>query len=508
MALSNLKLRAARGSIYMTAVSLGLRPVSMALAIVLARLLAPADFGLLALAMIVFNAANLITDLGMRPTVVQTKLDLNKVAHYAFVLVMAASILFTLASIALAEPLANLLGGSEELIPILQWMAIYVTIDGLWIIPEALLRRDLRFKELALSQLPGELASTIIAIPLALMGYGVWSLVIGNCLGQLLRAALLWAYYRPWIWLKPQKWDKEIVRAMLNYGIPSLGSGLLRYTQSQIDTFIVGRRLGPTPVGLYNKAYTLTGRMSDMLTNSIFGNVLFPSYSKIQDDKPRLTRAYLKSTKMVFLMIVPVSLGLAITAPLLVPVLLGEQWIPMIVLWQIFSLYGLTRPVSTNSAPIFLATGQPRRNLTASLVLMGTMVPLLFLLIGPYGAEGAAVAVSAASVIAMLFNVWQVNQILPGTALKTFTQSLPFFLAGGLMTLGVVLTQPFFIRLAGGENLVSLSLIVLVGAVIYIVAILILQRDLIMELYELLIRALGIDKRWPRLVPARLRPNK
>lgn len=480
----------------------------MALAIILARLLAPADFGLLALAMIVFNAANLLTDLGMRPTVVQTKEDINKVAYYAFVMVMTASILFTILSILAAEPLANLLGGSAELIPIIQWMAVYVAIDGLWIIPEALLRRDLRFKELALSQLPGELASTIIAIPLAIAGYGVWSLVIGNILGQLLRAALLWWYYRPWIWLKPKPWDREIVRGMLNYGLPSLGSGVLRYIQSQVDTFIVGRLLGPTSVGLYNKAYTLTGRMSDLLTNSIFGNVLFPSYAKIQDDRPRLSRAYLKSTKMVFLMIVPVSVGLAITAPLLVPVLLGEQWIPMVVMWQIFSLYGLTRPVSTNSAPVFLATGQPRRNLTSSLVLMGTLFPLLFLLIGPYGANGAAVAVAIANTVAMLFNVWQVNQILPGTAVKTFTQSLPFFLAGGLMALSVLLTKDGIIQLAGGENLLSLLLIVLVGALVYIAAILVLQRPLIMELYELLIKALGFDKRWPRLLPSHLRTGK
>ncbi len=111
--MSNLKLRAARGSIYMTAISLGLRPLSMALAIVLARLLSPADFGLLALAMIVFNAANLFTDLGMRPTVVQTKQDLNKVAYYAFVMVMGASIFFTTLAVILARPIAQFQGGGH-----------------------------------------------------------------------------------------------------------------------------------------------------------------------------------------------------------------------------------------------------------------------------------------------------------------------------------------------------------------------------------------------------------
>ncbi len=506
--MSNLKIRAARGSMYMAAMSFGLRPISMALAIVLARLLTPEDFGLLALAMILFNAANYLTDLGMRPTVVQTKEDINKVGHYAFVLVMAASILFTVLSILLAKPLATLLGGSEELVTVIRWMAIYVTIDGLWIVPEALLRRDLRFKELSLSQIPGELASTVISIPLALMGFGVWSLVIGACAGQLIRAVLLWIYCRPWIWIRPQKWEPEIVKKMLGYGLPSMGSGLLKFFQNQIDTFIVGRQLGAASVGLYSKAFNLTTRLSDMLTTSIFGNVLFPSYAKMQDDKPRLARAYLKSTNMVFLMIVPVSVGLAITAPLLVPVLLGPQWVPMIAIWQIFSLYGLTRPISTNSAPIFLAVGQPRRNLTAGLVLLAVMIPLLFLMIPPYGATGAALAVSIANVVAMSFNVFQVNQILPGTAGKSLLQSVPFLIAGGLMALGVVLLQEPIVNLAGGENVLALILIILIAALIYIAAILVLQRALVIEIYELMIKALGFDRRWPRLLPSHPRAGK
>ena len=506
--MSNLKLRAARGSIYMTAVSFGMRPFSMILAIILARLLSPTDFGLLAMAMLIFNAANLFTDMGMRPTVVQTKEDINKVAHYAFVIVMVASIAFTLLSMLIAVPLTTLLGGSAQLTPIIRWMAIYVTIDGLWIIPEALLRRDLRFKELSLSQVPGEIASVVIAIPLALMGFGVWSLVIGNCLGQLLRAGLLWSYYRPWIWLRPQKWEWPIVKGMIRFGLPSLGSGLLRYVQNQIDDFILGRRLGPTPLGYYNKAWNLTTRLSDMLTTSIFGNVLFPSYAKIQDDKERLARAYLKSTKMVFLMIVPVSVGLAITAQLLVPVLLGPKWAPMIPIWELFSLYGLTRPISTNSAPIFLAVGQPGRNLTASAVLLGVMLPLIFWLIDPYGAVGVAVAVSVANAVVMLFNVYQVNQILPNTAVQTFIQSVPFLIAGGLMGLSVIFLQPSIIELAGGKNLISLTLVILVGAITYLGAILLLQRDLVRELYELTVKALGLDRRWPKLLPPHLRTGK
>jgi O-antigen/teichoic acid export membrane protein len=287
-----------------------------------------------------------------------------------------------------------------------------------------------------------------------------------------------------------------------------MGGGALKTVQDQIDTWIVGRRLGPASVGLYGKAFSLTTRLGFFLASSIFGNVLFPSYAKIKDDVPRLARAYLKSNKMVFLMIMPVSVGLAITAPLLVPVLLGEQWIPMIRVWQLFSLYGLTRPISVNSSPLFLAVGQPRRNISASIVLLGVMLPLLLLLIGPYGIEGAAVAVSIAHLLAMCFNVYQVNQLLPGTARQTILQSIPFMIAGGVMAVGVLLLQEPIIALAGGPNVLALVLVILLAALIYFAAILLVQRELVLETYELVIKSLRFDKRWPRLLPAHLRTMK
>ncbi len=506
--MSNLKVRTARGSMFMAGLSLGMRPISMLLAIILLRLLNPPDFGLIAMSMILLNTANLFTDLGMRPAIVQTKYDIHKVAHYAFVLVMLTSMAVTGIVMLLAAPLANFLGGGADLVPVLRTMALVVTADGLWIVPEALLRRDLRFKQLGLAQIPSELASTIIAIIFAVLGFGVWSLVIGNIAAEVIRAILTWGFYRPWIWLKPRKWESEIVRSLLNFGVPTMGSGVLRYFQTQIDTLIVGRSFGATPVGYYGKAYDLTTRLSDMLTSSIFGNVLFPSYAKLQDDKPRLARAYLKSTNMVLLMIVPMSVGLAIVAPILVPVLLGAKWLPMIPLWQIFALYGITRPISTNASPIFLAVGQPRRNISASLVLLAIMIPLIFLMMGPWGITGVALAVSLAHTVTMLFNVFQVNQILPGTGRKTFVQSLPFLASGGVMALGVYLLSGPITAAFGGTNVLSLVAIIIVGALIYIAVTLLLQRPLVMELYELLVKALGIDRRWPRLVPQRLRTSK
>jgi O-antigen/teichoic acid export membrane protein len=245
-----------------------------------------------------------------------------------------------------------------------------------------------------------------------------------------------------------------------------------------------------------------------MMSNAIFGQVLFPSYARMQDDKARLTRAYLKSTKMVFLVTVPISLGLLVTAPLLVEVALGAKWLPMVPVWQVFCVYGLTRPVSTNASPLFLAVGKPRNNVIAGLLLIGVMIPLVVLLIEPYGIVGAAVGVSLAHIIAMLFNVYQAERILPGSGIRTILDWMPFLAAGGVMSLGIVLLQDSIMAVLGGANIISLVVVILLGALIYIAMVILLQRELVMELYELTIRALGIDRRWPRLLPEHLRTNK
>ena len=106
----NLKIKTARGSMYTGAVIVGLRPLSLVIDVLLLRLLNPEDFGLIALAMILFNTANLFTDFGMRQAIVQSKEDLKKVTHYAFVMVMVGSILINALIIVLAEPLAQLVG--------------------------------------------------------------------------------------------------------------------------------------------------------------------------------------------------------------------------------------------------------------------------------------------------------------------------------------------------------------------------------------------------------------
>ena len=144
-------MKTARGSMITAAVTLGIRPITMIFDIILLRILSPTDFGLLAMTMILFNTTNLFTDMGMRQTIVQTRHDLKKVAHYAFVIVMVGSLLVNALVILLARPLATLIGGGEQVVPIIIGLSFIITIDGMWVVPEGIMRRDLRFKQLALA---------------------------------------------------------------------------------------------------------------------------------------------------------------------------------------------------------------------------------------------------------------------------------------------------------------------------------------------------------------------
>jgi PST family polysaccharide transporter len=501
-------MKTARGSMITAATLLGMRPITMIFDIILLRLLVPADFGLIAMAMILLNTTNLFTDMGMRQVIVQTRHDVKKVSQYAFVIVVAGSVLVNILVVLFAGPLADLFGGGQPLVPIIIALSFLITIDGLWVVPDGLMRRNLRFKQMALAQFISDLIGSFTSIIFAYMGFGVWSLVIGSLTSKTLRGIMLWAYARPWFWLRPQGWDREVAESVVRFGAPTMSSGLLKYFATQWDTWFVGRALGVTAVSFYSRSFDLTTRVSDMLSNTLFGQVLFPSYAKLQDDPPRLTRVYLKSTSLVLMLMIPVSLGLLVTAPMLVPVLLGEQWRPMIPVWQVFCVYGLTRPISTNSSPLFLAVGKPRNNVSASLVVIALMVPLVVLLIGPYGILGAAFGVLVAYTAAMFFNVYQVERILPGSAVKTLLQSLPFLLAGGVMSAAILLAWTPIVALAGGENALALILLIALGALTYLAVVLIVQRPLMVELYELVISALGLDRRWPRLAPRRPRPTE
>jgi O-antigen/teichoic acid export membrane protein len=295
---------------------------------------------------------------------------------------------------------------------------------------------------------------------------------------------MIWVLCPGWEWLKPKPWDKTLMRDLLKFGIHATGGGFITFFYSIADNFIIGKWLGAAALGFYSKSHDFTRRTVDQI-NNVIGAVLLPSYSKIQSDTQRLSRAYLKSLRLVSFVTVPVAMGTLITAPEMIGTLLGEKWMPMVPALQVLACVSLVKPLSASTSALFLSVGRPLFNLRAGIVVTAVMIPLSFLLLR-YNIVGVAVAVLVAHLAGFGFNIYQVRTVLPKTASRIVPAAAPALVAAGLMMVGVHLSKEPLLRVVGGEHtLVSLGAMVAVGMLLYGGVLFLIQRSLVLEMVGL-----------------------
>lgn len=473
------------------------RPLQLVGTIILARLLSPSDFGTVTLAMVLIGTSYMFVGLGMDAALVHSEMDRKKVAFQAFAISLFSGILSFLVLSINAEIISSILGDVD--VAVFRGLLPIILFTTLTIVPEAMLSKELRFNRLSAAVIISEIMYMIVAIILAVMGYGLWSLVYGKIASALVRVILVWLYNPSWDWIKPKKWDWDIMRSLLRFGLQTTAGGIVSYFHTHWDDWFVGRQFGTTALGYYSKAYDLSNNVLSSFSRSVINGVFFPSYTKIQNEKERLTRVYLKSYYVVLLMMVPISLGMLVLAPELVPVLLGPKWIPMITTLQIFAFMVLVRPLSENTVPLFLAVGRPNYMVRAGLVLSVVMVPLVIGL-SNWGIEGVAIAVVISHIAGVAYNLVLVERILPGIIRPTLSAFVKFAVMGLLMALCVQLVKPYVLQLVGGiPNVLSLVILVMVGVVVYCGLAFLTQKTLIYELVQLFLVGLKIENRFPKL---------
>lgn len=493
----SLKVKTARNSLVMGAVTVVLRPLDLIVSVILARLLDPGDFGLVSLAMVLVTTSNLFTGLGMAQAVIHSQEERRKIASHGFVLVMVAGLLFFLLVQAASLPLAGFLG-DERTAPILRALSYMILVQALGLIPLSLLRKELQFERVAISAVLADLFSSAMVLTLAWLGYGLWSIVYASVLKTLVNSVLYWLFCPDWDWLKPLPWDWQAARNLWQYGFKTMSNGLLSYFHTHWDDWLVGRMLGAQALGFYSQGYNFSNSTISNLSRNVISNVFFPSYAKIQQDKERLAKAYLKSVNLVLLVTTPMALGLLLIAHEIVTVVLGAKWLPMVPALQIFSFMILTRPISENSAPLFQAVGLPGYNVRAGFVLLAVMMPLAFLLLNQ-GIAGVAIAVAVSHFVGMAYNVYQMNTILPGTAKQTFKRAVPVLVAGASMMLAVQLVKMVLIAQIGGvAHWGALSILIGTGAVAYLAVVVLTQRALVQEVFGTTVAALSFKRRTGR----------
>lgn len=480
-----LKLKAIRGSLLTGGVSFLLRPLNLFVSVLLLRLLDPEDFGLIALAMLLLTSSSLFSGLGMGAAIVHTDLDQQKAAFHALIVtVVTGSLLYSIVVLNAAF-FANLLGNAEVMI-IIRWLSIIILLDALAIVPEGLLSKELLFERLSAVTFVTEIVNIVLSLLLAMTGFGLWSLVYARMGSALARTALTWLLCPGWGWLQPRRWDWQLVKALLHYGVNNTASGFVSYFHTYWDDWLVGRWLGATQLGFYNRAYELSNKTLASISGVMINSVFFPLYVRMREDSAGLNRAYLKSYQVVLLLMAPIALGMLATAPEIVYGVLGAKWTPLIPLLQIYSIMVLTRPISTNTAPLFMALGRPDYNTRAGLLLLAVMVPLALALL-QWGGNGVAIAVVTAHIVGALYNIYQVNTLLPGTGIETMRLSIPALGSSLGMMVVVLGAKPLLAQMMDGPHtLSSLCILVILGGITYAILSYLTQRHLVRELWLML----------------------
>ena len=342
---------------------------------VLARLLAPADFGVVSAALVVIGFSAIASQIGLGPALVQRRELEQRHIDTAFVASVALGFLLG-GTVWLIAPFASTFFRLPSVQPVLRVLALTFVIQGLGLVSESLLRREMRFRWLANRDIVTyAVGYGGVGVTLAMLGWGPWSLVAAQLCQVTLRTSLLLVLHPPRL---RRLGDWEAFKDLMYFGGGFTLAKIANYVALQGDNLVVGRTLGAAALGFYGRAYQLMTAPAHAI-GLVLDNVLFPALAKVQDDQKRLTLGYRRGIALIALVVLPPSVIILVVAPEIVHVLLGARWVSTVAPFQVLAAGMLFRTSYKMSDSLARSTGAVYRRASrqagyAALVLGGAWV--------------------------------------------------------------------------------------------------------------------------------------
>lgn len=443
--------------------------LSWASTLVVARLLTPADYGLMGLAVIYHGIVTMLSEFGIGTTIVAMRgLSDDQHAQINSLSVMFGAASFVVSCV--AAPLLARFFAAPELTWVVITMSTIFLITGVRVVPQALLQRDMRFRDLALNDGLQALVLAAGSVLFALLGFRYWTLVLSAVLGALLSTiGVLWLVRVPFRW---PHW--ATLAPAVNFSRQTIVGRLAWYVYDNADFFVAGKVLGKDPLGAYRFGWDLASTPPEKIT-TLVARVTPSILSAAQGDKAALRRYLLRITEALALATFPATIGLGVVAPILVPLVLGAKWSAMIVPLQLLSISAAIRSVSPMPLQVMTVIGQNHYAMRVN-VVGAIIMPLAFWFGSRWGTTGLAAAWLA---------VYPFVVVLP-TVLLT-SRALEFRLSDYLRALAAPTTGVVAMVLAvwglrewmepALRPAMQLAVDVIVGAVVYTLTILTVHRQ-------------------------------
>jgi O-antigen/teichoic acid export membrane protein len=323
--------------------------------LILARVLAPDQFGAVAVGAMLVDALKIFRDMGLGQALIYRKGEDSIANDTAFIMIMALNAALLLVA-AVTSPFVSAFFSDDSLTPVLIVMSANLIPIGLRSVPDALMRRQGQFSKLAIPEVAAVFISSIVGIALALLGYGVWSLVFRTLLASVVNAILTWvlAAYRPRF-----RFDKDVAYELFGYGKFVVGATILNVALLNLDKLFLGRFGGIGDLGLYTMAWIISS-----IPVTEFGHLLcrvaFPVFCQVNGDREKLCQIFIGSHAYNALIVSPLATGIALFGPDLSRLFLGSKWIGIAVALQLLSIASFSRAISSLIHELFRATGHVR----------------------------------------------------------------------------------------------------------------------------------------------------
>jgi len=350
--------------------------------LVLARMLGPAVYGLMAMANVVTNFLQQIGDMGTGSAAIQRESVNQEFLSSLFWFNLAVNTLVGLLVVVLA-PLAGSFYREPRIVPVLSTLAVTFPIMGVGVISQALLIRTMEYRKLAIVEVLSAAAGTTVGIVMALFGLGVWSLVGASVASTTATTVLSLALAR---WKPSFTLDLVHLRSIYSYSANLMGFVFVNYFSRNSGHILVGRYLGSEALGYYNMAYALLMFPIQNVTG-ILGRVLFSAFARLQDDHKRLGDACLRALAVISAITFPMMIGAMVVAEPLVRAVLGEKWLPALPLFLVLAPLGMLQSVGSPVGQIYLASG--RTDVMLRMGIINSVVQIAGYAAGlPWGLQG------------------------------------------------------------------------------------------------------------------------
>lgn len=453
----------------------GAQLVTFIVSIVLARILSPNDYGTIALVTVFITILQVFIDSGLSTALIQKKdaddLDFSSVFYFNFVVCIILYLLMFFSAPYIAKFYNDL-----SLTPIIRVISLTLIISGVKGVQQSYVSRNMLFKRFFFSTLGGTIFSAVLGIAMAYAGFGVWAIVFQQLSNNTIDTLILWITVK---WRPVKKFSWLRLKNLLSFGWKLLASSLLDTVYNNLRNMIIGKLYTPADLAFYNQGDKFPKLIVTNINTSI-DSVLLPTMSNEQDNPVRVKEMTRRAIKTSTYIMAPLMIGLAFCAEPIVRLVLTDKWLPCVPYLRIFCVTYLFWPIHTANLNAINSMG--RSDLFLKLEILKKIIGMILLLSTMwFGVMAMAYSLLISSFTSQLINTWPNRYLLKYSYIDQIKDILPNIVMALIMGVFV-----YFISYLHLSVLVSLTIQILLGGIIYLILSILTKNDSFIYLINIL----------------------